>query len=108
MRFLHSSIVPKYHCARAAFTYLSDNTNTDTYFETEQMAYQTNLTQSASHSIADKFAAFMADYRAKAARRKLYRETLNELRALSARDLADLGLHKSMIHRVAYQAAYEK
>lgn len=72
------------------------------------MAYQSNLTQAASNGFADKIAAFLADYRAKAARRKLYRETLHELRALSARDLADLGLHKSMINRIAYQAAYEK
>ena len=72
------------------------------------MAYQSNLTDVASHGIADKFAAFVADYRAKAARRKLYRDTLTELRALTARDLADLGLHSSMLQRIAYQAAYEK
>lgn len=36
-----------------------------------------------------------------------YRRTLNELAALSARDLADLGLHRSMLRRVAYQATYD-
>ncbi|WP_424987832.1 DUF1127 domain-containing protein [Microbulbifer sp. S227A] len=38
---------------------------------------------------------------------RVYRETLNELSALSDRELADLGLHRSMLRRVAHQAAYE-
>ncbi|TMV89735.1 DUF1127 domain-containing protein [Thioclava sp. BHET1] len=42
------------------------------------------------------------------ARRKVYRQTLGELRSLSARELDDLGLHASMITRVAYEAAYGK
>ena len=72
------------------------------------MAYQSNLTQAASHGFADKIAAFVTDYRAQAVRRKLYRNTLTELRALSTRELADLGLHRSMLPRLAYQAVYEK
>jgi uncharacterized protein YjiS (DUF1127 family) len=72
------------------------------------MAYQTNLIQVASHGFTDRIAALVADFRAKAERRKQYRQTLTELRALSDRDLADLGLHRSMLSRVAYQAAYEK
>ncbi|WP_417806880.1 DUF1127 domain-containing protein [Thioclava sp.] len=42
------------------------------------------------------------------ARRKVYRQTLNELRSLSQRELDDLGMHSSMITRVAYEAAYGK
>ncbi|MBC7144599.1 MAG: DUF1127 domain-containing protein [Thioclava marina] len=42
------------------------------------------------------------------ARRKVYRQTLNELRSLSSRELDDLGMHRSMITRVAYEAAYGK
>ncbi len=38
---------------------------------------------------------------------RVYRNTLNELSALSDRELADLGLHQSMLQRVAYQAAYK-
>lgn len=45
--------------------------------------------------------------RARYARYRLYRRTLNELSALGDRDLADLGLHRSMLRRAAYQAAYE-
>lgn len=40
------------------------------------------------------------------AKYRLYRRTLNELAGLSRRDLADLGLHRSMLRRVAWQAAY--
>lgn len=42
------------------------------------------------------------------ARRKVYRETVRELRSLSSRELDDLGLHRSMITRVAQEAAYGK
>ena len=37
-----------------------------------------------------------------------YRRTYDELSRLSNRELNDLGLHSSMITRVAYEAAYGK
>ena len=40
------------------------------------------------------------------ARRKLYKTTVRELRALSGRELADLGINRSMIRRLALEAAY--
>ncbi len=40
-------------------------------------------------------------------RHRMYRQTVNELSALSSRELADLGLHRSMIRRVAMQAAQD-
>ncbi|MFB2530826.1 DUF1127 domain-containing protein [Paracoccus sp. p3-h83] len=42
------------------------------------------------------------------ARRRVYNETLRELSALTARDMADLGIHRSMITRIAHEAAYGK
>ncbi|WP_170422733.1 DUF1127 domain-containing protein [Ruegeria arenilitoris] len=39
------------------------------------------------------------------ARYRIYRQTVNELSELSNRELADLGLHRSMIRRLALQAA---
>lgn len=40
-------------------------------------------------------------------RYRLYNRTVSELSSLSGRELADLGLSRSEIKRVAYQAAYE-
>lgn len=71
------------------------------------MAYQSNLTQAASSGVMDKIASLWDEYRAQAARRKVYRDTLRELSALGSRELNDLGLNPSMLKRIAYQAAYE-
>lgn len=43
------------------------------------------------------------DNRAKA---RVYHQTYRELSALSAKDLADIGLNRSMISSVAHEAAY--
>ncbi len=37
---------------------------------------------------------------------RMYRKTLKELSVLGNRELEDLGLNRSMLKRVAYQAAY--
>ena len=52
--------------------------------------------------IADAFAALRAAF----PRSRVYARTYNELAALSSRDLADLGISRSMITRLAYEAAY--
>lgn len=41
------------------------------------------------------------------ARYRLYRHTLAELETLGDRELADLGLHRSMLRGIAYRTAYE-
>ena len=43
-----------------------------------------------------------------AAKRKIYRTTLNELQTLSPRDLTDLGIAPTMIEEIAREAAYGK
>lgn len=40
------------------------------------------------------------------ARRKLYKTTVRELNALSGRELADMGINRSMIRRLALEVAY--
>lgn len=50
---------------------------------------------------------WIEELRVKFANYRLYRQTVNELNELTMRELADLGLNRSMIKRVAYQAAYE-
>ena len=43
-----------------------------------------------------------------ARRRAVYRRTVRELNALTAREMTDLGIHPSMINDVAREAAYGK
>ena len=71
------------------------------------MAYATQTTTRAQSALAQRFDALMIDLRARLARRRVYRQTVNELAVLSDRELADLGLHRSEIRRIAWQAAYE-
>ncbi|MEC3861961.1 DUF1127 domain-containing protein [Mesobacterium sp. TK19101] len=71
------------------------------------MAYATHTTIYQSGLVA-RFAALTACWRAESARRKVYRTTLRELRSLTSRDLADLGLSRSMLSSLAYEAAYGK
>ncbi|MCL3882316.1 DUF1127 domain-containing protein [Marivita sp. GX14005] len=71
------------------------------------MAYNSTSTHAAPHGLSERFAALVTTLREKAARRRTYRVTLRELNALNTRELADLGLNRSMLTRVAYQAAYE-
>ena len=69
------------------------------------MAYQAQ-TQFAGVSFAARFAAFRADIAHKFESHKVYTQTLNELQALSSRDLADLAISRSEIKRIALEAAY--
>lgn len=55
-----------------------------------------------SHRIAAAAAAIREAY----GRYKTYRATVNELESLSGRELADIGLHRSMIKSIATEAAY--
>ena len=65
-----------------------------------------NATRSAPLGLGDRIAIVVARVKDAARRRAVYRQTLRELNALTPRDLADLGLHASMIDRVAREAAY--
>ena len=53
-----------------------------------------------------RIAKFVADARDYMARRSVYRQTLRELNDLTDRDLADLGMCRSNIRSVAYDAAW--
>lgn len=71
------------------------------------MAYATNINTATQGAVASRFSALFDTLRTGLAKRKLYHNTLNELQVLSDRELADLGLHRSMLRRIAYEAAYE-
>ncbi|MBU2962805.1 DUF1127 domain-containing protein [Citreicella sp. C3M06] len=71
------------------------------------MAIATDNRTAAQDGFAGSIASLFAGFREHMERRKLFRATLRELNALSNRELGDLGLNRSMIRRIAYQAAYE-
>jgi uncharacterized protein YjiS (DUF1127 family) len=70
------------------------------------MAYVNS--RSTTVSISDRFAAFFKAGKEMVERRQLYNRTLNELNALSDRDLMDLGMSRSNISAIAREAAYTK
>lgn len=70
------------------------------------MAFFTE-TLSSRASFGDKIAAFWVQAQEARTKRAVFHQTFRELSSLSTRDLNDLGLSRSMIRRVAYQAAYE-
>lgn len=68
------------------------------------MAHATNLDAGFVRPFATQ--SFIARIRRTFAERALYRRTIDELRSLSDRDLADLGLHRHEIGRVAHESVY--
>jgi uncharacterized protein YjiS (DUF1127 family) len=65
-----------------------------------------NSTRVSSFGVADRFAAFVASYKAAAAQRRVYAKTVAELRDLTDRELTDLGIARVAIEDVARAAAY--
>ena len=61
-----------------------------------------------THSLRTILVERLNTLREKMATRAIYRATVAELNTLSARDLADLGIHRSSIRSIAYEAAYVK
>ena len=59
-----------------------------------------------THSLRTIFAERFNTLREQMAKRATYRATVAELNTLSGRDLADLGIHRSSIRSIAYEAAY--
>jgi len=70
------------------------------------MAYATQ-TQSFTGNVFAAVSAFFAERSEAAERRRVYKTTYSELAAMSARELADIGLSKANIGAVAYEAAYK-
>ena len=71
------------------------------------MAYINN-TRAADFGLRAHLSAALDSVTERFARYRLYRQTLTELGYLSARELADLGIHRSQIHSIATEAAYGK
>ena len=71
------------------------------------MAYVANTRSQAFH-ITDWAKVAFENISERYAKYALFRKTLRELDALSTRELADLGLHRSMLKSVAYEAAHNE
>ncbi len=71
------------------------------------MAY-VNTTRLASVGPLDRVAGLVNSVKVSLQRRRIYAQTVRELNALSTRELADLGIHRAMITRMAQEAAYGK
>lgn len=71
------------------------------------MAY-VNSIRAAEAGLADRIAVFFKGLQEARQRRRVYRQTVAELSALTSRELSDLGINRTMISRIAYEAAYGK
>lgn len=71
------------------------------------MAY-VNTSRAAVARPSDRISGLFAQLGDALARRRVYRRTLDELRQLSDRELADLGISRMSIVDVAHEAAYGK
>ncbi|KAB2885052.1 MAG: DUF1127 domain-containing protein [Albidovulum sp.] len=69
------------------------------------MAYVSGV-RGGNAGLADRIADVARELGEKWRRYGVYRETVRELNALSDRDLADLGIHRSQVTAVAKDAAY--
>jgi uncharacterized protein YjiS (DUF1127 family) len=105
---LHGSIAQLGYCAIAALAPSSSQRRRQrkhpavTRRKTKMMMTDFSPAVAGRSSWAAPFAA-MADAWA---RYRVYRRTFAELNALTSRDLDDLGISRSMITRLAYEAAY--
>ena len=72
------------------------------------MAYMTenfSVSPSLVERILERGAHLLERAAARHARNRIYNKTASELYALSNRDLADLGISRSEIRRIAWEAA---
>ena len=109
MHFLHGSIEAKAIVHMQHLPHLENNEakHTQTNQGITLMAYATHILTGMQPAPRTRLSAMIATVRTGLARRKLYNRTLSELQALGDRDLADLGLDRSMLRSIAYEAAYE-
>jgi len=67
-----------------------------------------NEVHSVESGIFRRLSNAVANYREMRQRNRVFRQTRRELNALTERELADLGIARSMITRIAREAAYGK
>lgn len=106
MHFLHSGIDVLSIVQLQQMPQIQLNETTST--EVVKMAFAANITSARGNGISGFAAQVVASVKDALARRRLYNETYNELQTLSNRELADLGINRSMIRSIALEAANAK
>jgi uncharacterized protein YjiS (DUF1127 family) len=71
-----------------------------------KMAFTTSI--HTAPTLLERLVAYKNDLAERHAKNRVYRETLDELQALSSRELADLGMSPANLKSIAYEAAYMK
>jgi len=113
--FLHSSITPPAIVQAQRKEHVRPNRATGRKRKTDPKLKRQSrvndmavldLNQGAAQRGEGRFGNLFADLRDYLARRALFRQTVRELNDLSGRELADLGINRSMIRSVAYEAAW--
>lgn len=64
-----------------------------------------SMNRTATVTLADRFSAYAAQIADAYAQHKVYKTTYHELQELTNRELADLGIHRSMIKSIALEAS---
>lgn len=95
---MHSQHLPIFSLKRTAAN--ADNNGINRVTNMAMANNISTLKSSPSNGLVSLFEAAKTRF----ARHRLYRQTVNELSALSNRELADLGLRRSMIRSLALQA----
>ena len=70
------------------------------------MAITTEIHRSATQVLGEDLSAAIYAALQRTADYRTYRQTINELSRLGTRELADLGLHRGEIRRVAHETVY--
>jgi uncharacterized protein YjiS (DUF1127 family) len=65
-----------------------------------------NATRTRSLGLAERLTTALAAVAAYRRKHAVYRQTRRELNALTPRELDDLGIHATMIDRIAHEAAW--
>jgi uncharacterized protein YjiS (DUF1127 family) len=75
-------------------------------FKEHIMAAIAHTHTAAAPGFAGRLLAAIQHMQENRARRAIYRQTVRELNVLTDRDLADLGINRAMIGRLAHEAAW--
>lgn len=65
-----------------------------------------NATRTPALGLTERITLALSAVKTSYRKYAVYRHTLRELKALSDRELSDLGIHASMIDQIAREAAY--